>query len=786
MARRNFVPYRVVLGILKEWAGYVWLIARRQKRRMTTHGKSGTGPLAQHHDRYSLDGLFLRYLRGQIRIFWPRIGFVALVSLVLGFVVSPLAGILGMTVASTAEVIDGLYLRYARRKVEQGADTRALRIVSTITALLHGTAFAVGAATPFWVSSLFGDGGQQAVGPVFTVGLLAGGAINAGLTYPFHKPAAIVRLCAYALTPILILATGRGSFDDMGFHLQLAGLLILYGALIWHLTFVVRSFSRIRSIMLTQALQQQELEGAYQRLLSQQVEAKRLALVARHANDSVLLIDQNNKVQWVNEAFTRITGYSFEEIQGREPGELLNHPKTNQDTLDKLIEGRRARQPFRLEILNRHKDGHDVWLETNQVPILGNQGGEMSYIAIERDMTAAKQNAQQLEEARLAAEEGGRAKSDFLATMSHEIRTPMNGVIGMAQLLEETDLDSDQRLYTNTILSSAKTLLALINDILDLSKLDAGQISLNPCNFDLHQCLEETIQLLRTQAEAKGLTLEVERDVDLPRYLVGDDHRLRQILNNLVGNAIKFTEKGRVKVSVEMEPAQDGGVLLNCAIIDTGIGIPKDMLTGIFERFSQADAAISRRFGGSGLGLAISRRLAEAMGGRITVTSEIGSGSCFTLVLPFALGSTAEATALPNQEPKGGNDGLSGERILVAEDNRVNRLLIQKFLKDASVELEFAHDGAEAVDKAKLFRPDIILMDISMPVMDGLEATRIIRASGQSQPVIVALTANAFDSDREACLAAGMNEFVTKPISKSQLLEVLASFSDIQGVQLTG
>jgi signal transduction histidine kinase/ActR/RegA family two-component response regulator len=439
-----------------------------------------------------------------------------------------------------------------------------------------------------------------------------------------------------------------------------------------------------------------------------------------------------------------------------------------------------------MEILNRHKDGRDIWLETNQVPIRGDQGGEMSYIAIERDITAAKQNAQQLEEARQAAEEGGRAKSDFLATMSHEIRTPMNGVIGMAQLLEETDLDTDQKLYADTILSSAKTLLALINDILDLSKLDAGQISINPCDFDLHQCIDETIRLLRTQAEAKGLTLDVERDADLPRHLNGDDHRLRQILNNLVGNAIKFTEQGRVKVTVEAEPTPGGGVLLNWSIIDTGIGIPKEMLTGIFERFSQADAAISRRFGGSGLGLAISRRLAEAMDGRITVTSEIGAGSCFTLALPFALASAADITVAPVPERTGDTDGLSGLRVLVAEDNRVNRLLIQKFLKQTDLELEFAHDGAEAVDKVKSFEPDIILMDVSMPVMDGLEATRIIRSWGQPQPAIIALTANAFDTDREVCLAAGMNEFVTKPISRTQLLEVLASFAQAHRVQMTG
>ena len=758
---------------------------------MTTQGMTGTGPLTYHHDRYSQNGLFQRYLRGQIRISWARVVFYALVCLVLAMVFSLQTGGLAFLVACSVELIDGLYMRYAYKRVKAGDTSSRLRHVSTATALLHAAGLTFGAAAPFWAGPWLGAAGQNAVDPILTVGLLAGGAINAALTYPFHRWAATARLGVYAVTPMLLLGLHWANFDGREVQLKIAGLAVLYGALIWHLMFVLRSFSRTRSIMLTQALQQQELEGAYQRLLNQQVEAKRLALVARHANDSVLLIDDQNRVQWVNEAFTRLTGYSFDEILGRNPGDLLNHPDTDQEVVAKILEGRRNAEPFRMEILNRHKDGRNVWVETNQVPILDSQGGEMSYIAIERDITVAKQNAQQLEEARRAAEEGARAKSDFLATMSHEIRTPMNGVIGMAQLLEETKLDQDQQLYTNTILSSARTLLALINDILDLSKLDAGQISINPCDFDLYQCLEETVRLLRTQAETKGLTLDMDRDSDLPRYLHGDDHRLRQILNNLVGNAIKFTEKGRVKISVEAEPTPGGGVMLTCAISDTGIGIPKDMLTGIFERFSQADAAISRRFGGSGLGLAISRRLAAAMDGRITVSSEIGSGSCFTLYLPFGVAADPKLSrpgpGVAAEVIKDHQDMLTGLRVLVAEDNRVNRLLIQKFIKQVDLELEFAHDGAEAVDKAAAFKPDIILMDVSMPVMDGLEATGIIRSNGMAQPAIIALTANAFDSDRDACLAAGMDEFLTKPITRAQLMDVLARFGTTPPkVRLTG
>ncbi|MEP2715904.1 ATP-binding protein [Pseudophaeobacter sp.] len=749
---------------------------------MTTTGSSGQGPLAKHHERYGSEGLFLRYTRGQIRIFWPRMAFLVLVSLILWVVVSPQAGHIAFLVTATVELIDSLCLRSARRQILAGHPSARWRFLSTITAFVHGCGFAIGAAAPFWSEAFFGGGAQVQVDPIFTAGLLAGGAINAGLLFPYHKPASIARLTPFALAPIIVLASGVVDVQQMGFQLQLAGLLILYGALIWHVLFVIRSFARTRGFFLTQALQQQELEGAYQRLLKQQAEAKKLALVARHANDSVLIVDRDANIQWVNEAFTRLTGFRFEEALGQNPGILLNHSDTNPDAIREIEEGRRAEKPFRVEILNRHKDGSDIWFETNQVPIASGEGGAMSYIAIERDITAAKQAAQQLDEARLAAEEGNRAKSDFLATMSHEIRTPMNGVIGMAQLLEETDLDGDQKLYADTILSSARTLLALINDILDLSKLDAGQIELNPCDFDLHSCFDETTRLLQTQAENKGLDLVVERDSDLPRHLHGDDHRLRQILINLVGNAIKFTEKGRVKVSVEVEPAGAGDVMLHCSVVDTGIGIPKDMLKDIFERFSQADAAISRRFGGSGLGLAISRRLAEAMGGRITVSSELGAGSCFSLAMPFGIvgggSETVEAAEETSNEGQLSTTELAGLRLLVAEDNRVNRLLIQKYLKGTALELEFAHDGAEAVDKVEQFKPDIVLMDVSMPVMDGLEATGIIRSREGPQPVIIALTANAFDTDRIACLEAGMNEFVTKPINRNRLLEVLASHCD--------
>ncbi|SCA57219.1 putative Histidine kinase [Candidatus Terasakiella magnetica] len=504
-----------------------------------------------------------------------------------------------------------------------------------------------------------------------------------------------------------------------------------------------------------------------------------LNTILENAPDAMLVVDTTGSVTKANQEALNFFGYSLEELIGKKVEDLMperyRHAHIGQR--DKVYrshqDGAYDRPPMEMKGLTKEGQEVNVAIKLNMAEI---EGVKSSLLSL-RDITPEVQLRQHLEEAKLKAEIANEAKSRFLATMSHEIRTPMNGVIGMTDLLLESKLDEEQLHYAQTIRSSGEMLISLINDILDLSKLESDKVVLENLTFDLHELVESSYEIMAAAARYANVTLSIEYDEKAHLSVCGDPTRIRQILLNLIGNAIKFAKDETVSIRVSTLEEQDTSTLIRFEVVDTGIGISPDALPSLFETFTQADGSMSRRYGGAGLGLSICKGLVEKMGGVIQAESQLGKGSRFWFDIPLQKAQDDEA--IIELKPKQANkEKGSTERqlnLLVVEDNLINQKVVVGILSKYGHNITIANNGQEALEQVSTQPFDLILMDLQMPVMTGLEATMQLKA--MDKPIcdipIIALTANAYQQDINNCLEAGMLDFIAKPFTAESLLNTI-------------
>ncbi|WP_136608548.1 PAS domain S-box protein [Paenibacillus dokdonensis] len=493
---------------------------------------------------------------------------------------------------------------------------------------------------------------------------------------------------------------------------------------------------------------------------------ERYTSLKRYNHDAVISLDLEGNIVNGNTMSEKMTGYCVNQMAGKKIARLIGEDNQRKLLMESLTNPSIEKHIDKIY----HKDGHSVEVLTSIAPIYVN-GRNVGFYIIAKDVTEQKQ----LLIAKESAESTNKAKSEFLAVMSHEIRTPMNGVIGMTDLLETTtELDDEQKEYVKIIRQSGEMLLGIINDILDFSKVESGKTELQEELFDVRKCVDETFDVLLARAHEKKLEMNLEIQDDVPVVMIGDAKRLKQILMNLIGNAVKFTFAGGISARVRKLSERNRTIRLEFTIKDTGIGIPTSKVDYIFEPFSQVNNFMTRNHEGTGLGLAITKRLVELMGGRIWVEQDGEPGATFM----FTVEMTKENWSYHEDASETMDESTSPYlNILIAEDNEVNQIVLKKMLENLGHQTTIVNNGKDVVHAAQDCQYDLIFMDIQMPGLNGFDATRMIRRTLPKDqcPAIVAVTANALKGDRESCLAAGMDEYLSKPVKTQTVMEVISN-----------